>query len=83
MMVQHTTLTSVETMEKNNNNGNKNHSRSHRTPMARNPHEILSAHLPNDIPAHYLQPILRWTRQHLASYLALAEVACTWNIEPG
>jgi hypothetical protein len=27
--------------------------------------------------------ITQWTRQHLDSFLALAEVACEWNIEPG
>lgn len=27
--------------------------------------------------------ILRWTRQHLASFLTLAEVACKWNVQPG
>jgi hypothetical protein len=25
----------------------------------------------------------RWTKQHLDAYLALAEVICEWNIEPG
>jgi hypothetical protein len=27
--------------------------------------------------------IIQWTRQHLDSYLALAEVACEWNVDPG
>ena len=46
-------------------------------------------HLTNDTPAHYLtwhnltQPILQWTRQHLDSFFALAEMACEWNIDPG
>jgi hypothetical protein len=26
---------------------------------------------------------LQWTKQHLDAYLALAEVICEWNIEPG
>ena len=26
---------------------------------------------------------IQWTRQHLDSYLALAEVRCEWNVEPG
>ena len=26
---------------------------------------------------------IQWTRQHLDSYLALAEVSCEWNVEPG
>jgi hypothetical protein len=26
---------------------------------------------------------IRWTRQHLDAYLALAEVSCEWNIDPG
>jgi hypothetical protein len=25
----------------------------------------------------------RWTKQHLDAYLALAEVLCEWNIDPG
>jgi hypothetical protein len=29
------------------------------------------------------RPIIQWTRQHLDSYLALAEVACEWNVDPG
>ena len=69
--------------EKITNNGNKNHSRNQRTPTIRSQHEIPSARHPNDTPAHYLQPILKWTQQHLASYLALTEVACQWNVEPG
>jgi hypothetical protein len=32
---------------------------------------------------HQARPIIKWTRQHLDSFLALAEVACEWNIEPG
>ena len=27
--------------------------------------------------------IIQWTRQHLDSYLALTEVACEWNVDPG
>jgi hypothetical protein len=30
-----------------------------------------------------VRPIIQWTRQHLDSYLALAEVACEWNVDPG
>jgi hypothetical protein len=26
---------------------------------------------------------LQWTKHHLDSYLALAEVICEWNIDPG
>ena len=69
--------------EKLDNNGNKHHSRSQRTSTARNRHAIPSVHQPTDTPAHYLQPILPWTHQHLASYLALTEMACPWNVEPG
>ena len=69
--------------EKLENNGTTNHSRSQCTPMARNRHETPSVHHPTDTLAHYLQPILQWTQQHIASYLALAEVACPWNVEPG
>ena len=29
------------------------------------------------------RPIIQWTKQHLDSFLALAEVACEWNVEPG
>ena len=32
---------------------------------------------------HQARPIFEWTRQHLDSFLALAELACKWNIEPG
>ena len=66
-----------------NNNGNKHHSRSQHTPTECNQHEIPSVRQHNDTPTHYLQPILPWTQQHLTSYLALAEVACPWNVEPG
>jgi hypothetical protein len=27
--------------------------------------------------------MLNWTKQHLDAYLATAEVACEWNVEPG
>ena len=30
-----------------------------------------------------LQTILNWTKQHLDTYLATAEVLCEWNMEPG
>ena len=69
--------------EKLDNNGNTHQSRSQRTPTARNRHETPSVRQPTDTLAHYSQPILPWTYQHLASYLALAEVACPWNVEPG
>ena len=69
--------------EKFDKNGNKHHSHSQSTPTACNRHGIPSVHQPTDTPAQYLQPILPWTQQHLASYLALAEVACPWNVEPG
>ena len=26
---------------------------------------------------------IRWTKQHLDTYLALAEVSCEWNVDPG
>jgi hypothetical protein len=29
------------------------------------------------------RPTLQWTKQHLDAYLALAEVLCEWNIDPG
>jgi hypothetical protein len=30
-----------------------------------------------------VRPVIQWTRQHLDSILALAEVACEWIVEPG
>jgi len=30
-----------------------------------------------------VRPIIQWTRQHLDSFLALAEVACEWIVDPG
>jgi hypothetical protein len=27
--------------------------------------------------------MLNWTKQHLDTYLATAEMACEWNVEPG
>jgi hypothetical protein len=26
---------------------------------------------------------INWTKQHLDAYLAMAEMACEWNVEPG
>jgi hypothetical protein len=43
----------------------------------------------NPTPAHWLlhhRPIhemINWTKQHLDAYLAMAEMACEWNVEPG
>jgi hypothetical protein len=43
----------------------------------------------NNTPAHQLlhrTPVahmITWTRQHLDAYLATAEMACEWNVEPG
>ena len=67
----------------NNNHGHKHHLRTQRTSTACNDNEITSARRHHAIPTRNVQPILRWTRQHTASYLAITEVACTWNIEPG
>lgn len=30
-----------------------------------------------------LNTMLTWSKQHLDAYLATAEVACEWNVEPG
>jgi hypothetical protein len=27
--------------------------------------------------------MINWTKQHLDAYLATAEMACEWNVEPG
>jgi hypothetical protein len=27
--------------------------------------------------------MINWTKQHLDAYLAMAEMACEWNVEPG
>jgi hypothetical protein len=30
-----------------------------------------------------LTNMMTWTKQHLDAYLATAEMACDWNVEPG
>jgi hypothetical protein len=30
-----------------------------------------------------INTMLNWTKQQLDAYLAMAEVACEWNVEPG
>ena len=32
---------------------------------------------------HNLTTMMNWTKQHLDAYLAMAEVLCEWNVEPG
>ena len=32
---------------------------------------------------HNLNTMMNWTKQHLDAYLAMAEVLCEWNVEPG
>ena len=82
----------------NNNNGNDNNNGKTTHPMYLQ-HKMmthhyhmnlqLSDHFTHDPLTLYsiwnklTHPIFQWTRQHLDSFFALAEMACKWNIDPG
>jgi hypothetical protein len=48
--------------------------------------DTIGSVLPSDsllLHRQHISTILNWTKQHLDAYLAMAEVICAWNIEPG